>query len=73
MNGKTREDALAHLRAEQDRLEYECVRRDLKRSLTPIGVCHNCESPVGTGRVVCCDECADELVAARQRRNGEKQ
>ena len=44
------------------------ARRELERTLTPIGVCHNCESPVATGRVVCCDECADELVAQRKER-----
>jgi hypothetical protein len=46
------------------------VRRQMERILPSIGVCHNCESPVGSGRTFCSKECSDDydaLIEARKR------
>lgn len=48
------------------------VRQKLERTLPSLGICHNCESPVGGGRIFCCKECSDDWDArqAARLRNG---
>lgn len=46
------------------------ARRHMERCLPSIGVCHYCESPVGSGRTFCSKECSedyDALTEARKR------
>jgi hypothetical protein len=49
------------------------ARRQVERSLPSIGVCHNCESEVGSGRIFCSKECSDDYdaITAARKRNGQ--
>lgn len=44
------------------------ARRALSNSLTAIGLCHWCESPITNGRVFCSTECCRDYEHERQRR-----
>lgn len=44
------------------------ARRALSNSLTACGVCHFCESPIGTGRVFCSNECCADWRHEQERR-----
>lgn len=44
------------------------ARRALSNSLRACGVCHWCESPIGTGRVFCSTSCHDDWRHEQERR-----
>ncbi len=49
------------------------AKQQLERNLPSIGVCHWCESPVGTGRTFCSKECCDDYEHDRVRRKASGQ
>lgn len=46
----------------------QAARRALSNRLTACGICHWCESPVGTGRVFCSTECCEDYRHEQERR-----
>lgn len=46
----------------------ERSRQQLDKSLSAIGICHWCESPVPPARTFCSKECADDYQHEKKRR-----